>query len=145
MKNKFYQYIMQIAKDANGIVNNQKVNRIKKSLVIVGASLLFLGIIMLIIGILAAPALFFIAVILGLFPGAVCLQLGVLLYIAGVGTRVLDKSIKCPTCGNIIEDNEIFCSKCGTSLRAQKVCSECKTTNEPNDDFCRNCGHNLND
>ncbi len=48
---------------------------------------------------------------------------------------------KCPSCGDNVDANENFCSKCGAQI--YKKCSKCKTVNEAGDAFCRNCGKSL--
>ena len=47
----------------------------------------------------------------------------------------------CPKCGDKVEANENFCSKCGTALYIK--CQKCNTTNEANDEYCRGCGTKL--
>ena len=47
----------------------------------------------------------------------------------------------CPKCGDKVEANENFCSKCGASI--YKKCNKCNTVNEANDEYCRSCGTKL--
>lgn len=55
----------------------------------------------------------------------------------------------CSKCGNIMEDNEIFCSKCKTLVSSaneekSNVCPKCQNVCEPDDVFCGECGFMLN-
>lgn len=47
----------------------------------------------------------------------------------------------CSTCGEKLEEGQIFCGICGTPVK--NICSECNTINKSNDIFCRNCGNKL--
>ena len=49
----------------------------------------------------------------------------------------------CPTCGDIRESNEAFCTKCGTKL--DNKCAKCGRINNPSDKFCKGCGEKLYD
>lgn len=48
----------------------------------------------------------------------------------------------CPNCNDKVEENEIFCSNCGTQLK--KKCTNCNTVNQTKNNFCKNCGTKLN-
>lgn len=48
----------------------------------------------------------------------------------------------CPKCGDKVDANENFCSKCGAEI--YKKCEKCETVNQAGDEFCRNCGNKLN-
>lgn len=47
----------------------------------------------------------------------------------------------CPKCGDKVDANENFCSKCGYSIFTK--CNKCNTVNESTDAFCRICGNKL--
>lgn len=52
----------------------------------------------------------------------------------------------CPNCGNICNNDDIFCNKCGTKLNLDKehTCPNCGTQYKPDVDlFCKNCGQTL--
>ena len=46
----------------------------------------------------------------------------------------------CIKCGNILQENEKFCSKCGTAVMVNN-CSKCGKPFEENEKFCSKCGN----
>lgn len=52
----------------------------------------------------------------------------------------------CPICNNIIQPDDMFCSKCGTSVKSveeKPVCPICFHEGKIGDVFCRKCGSSL--
>lgn len=75
--------------------------------------------------------------------GAYIAKLGFGILITGYATNLIDETVgnNCPNCGDIIDDDEEFCSKCGTRLKIS--CPNCKTINTTKDKFCKKCGKEL--
>jgi DNA-directed RNA polymerase subunit RPC12/RpoP len=48
----------------------------------------------------------------------------------------------CPNCSSAIDQNDKFCSECGTDLHAI-VCPECGSSMEDSPNFCPECGYEL--
>lgn len=39
--------------------------------------------------------------------------------------------MKCPVCGNEVEDGKKFCSECGSQLQVKKLCPQCGAELKP--------------
>lgn len=74
--------------------------------------------------------------------GVEAIRAGLAIVIAGFATKTLDVNDYCPNCKSRVDGDEIYCSKCGANLRANKLC-ECGFQNDLNDTFCRKCGKKL--
>ncbi|MCF7925152.1 MAG: helix-turn-helix domain-containing protein [Candidatus Izimaplasma sp.] len=72
------------------------------------------------------------------------LYAGLAIVVTSVASNYLDTRIKCPTCGDEVDEDEKVCSSCGTSLDGvkEKVCA-CGKVNKPDDVYCRKCGKPL--
>ena len=46
----------------------------------------------------------------------------------------------CTNCLEVIEDDSIFCSKCGAKQVRKVICANCHAELTPKDNFCRICG-----
>ena len=75
--------------------------------------------------------------------GVVLIKAGLTILVVGEGSKFLDTAPRCPKCGDPVEENEVYCNKCGADLRNKKKCSSCGTQNDVEDAFCRNCGNKL--
>lgn len=167
MENKntggIFSWLKNIASNANNTLNGEKAKKLKKKLIVWGGILTGVGILLILAGFIsfisasmmttrmpdAGLMIFgFISFVLGGFVlmfGSVMLNYGINIVIAGVGTKILDteKEKKCPNCGDPINDDEMFCNKCGYNLRSNKVCSNCGFQNDYDDVYCKKCGKKL--
>lgn len=167
MKNNvggFGSWLQDMVKNANTTTNSQKANEIKKKLLKYGIIGLVVGIVFIITGIILfslpfgdsafdmssfdlsgiGMALFMLGGFI-LAIGSIVLKAGLAIVITGVGTKILDvkKEDRCPKCNDIVDDDEMYCNKCGFNLRENKLCPYCNTQNDLKDEFCRKCGKKL--
>lgn len=82
---------------------------------------------------------FFICVGVGCFS----LYLGFGIVVAKATVNFADPNKYCPHCGDVIYDDEKFCSKCGKPLLINKICKKCNTENDIDSNFCKSCGNKL--
>ncbi len=75
--------------------------------------------------------------------GIVLSSLGFKILVTGYTTNLVDETVgnNCPNCGDVINDEEVFCSKCGAKLKTE--CPNCKTVNTIKNKFCSKCGKEL--
>lgn len=50
---------------------------------------------------------------------------------------------KCPNCGALVNEEHLFCTKCGNKFPQGNVCPHCGALVKDGDLFCRNCGKKL--
>lgn len=80
--------------------------------------------------------------ILSLTIGITLIRAGIAIIVTGEGAKFLDTAPKCPKCGDPVDQNEVYCNKCGADIRNKNKCS-CGTQNDVEDVFCRSCGKKL--
>ena len=75
--------------------------------------------------------------------GASIASLGFKITITGYTTNLIDETVgnNCPNCGETIQPEMLFCSKCGTKVR--KECKNCNYVNDHKSEFCSKCGKKL--
>ncbi|OGS41768.1 MAG: hypothetical protein A3K67_02045 [Euryarchaeota archaeon RBG_16_62_10] len=49
----------------------------------------------------------------------------------------------CHACGEALEADDGFCSKCGARVPRERMCASCGTKPRPTDTFCRKCGSKI--
>lgn len=50
---------------------------------------------------------------------------------------------RCTYCGELNEDDSLFCSECGKPIPQGRQCPHCGVRVSDNDAFCTNCGKKL--
>ncbi len=149
--------IKKLNKDVKNVANCEKAKALRKKLLTIGLTMAILGG----IGVLTCFTLFATAGMGGFSPrimipfilflpcgvvagiGVSIAQLGFQILVTGYTANLVDEVVgnNCPTCNDIISEDEMFCSKCGTKLKSE--CPDCKTINAATDKFCKKCGKQL--
>ena len=75
--------------------------------------------------------------------GSMIASLGFKIVITGYTTNLINEAVgnNCPNCGETINSEMIFCSKCGSKVKNE--CSNCKHINSHKSDYCEKCGTKL--
>ncbi|MEA2071044.1 MAG: zinc ribbon domain-containing protein [Asgard group archaeon] len=75
----------------------------------------------------------------------------------GVFISIRQKQKICPSCGESVEKDDIYCPYCGSNTQERKstktsdhsgkyiTCPNCSSLNSLNDKFCKNCGQLIQD
>lgn len=88
---------------------------------------------------------FFLFPIFGIVAGigTSILKLGLGIVVTGYASKFVDTNHYCPNCGDLIDEDEKFCNKCGQRLQIDKVCRDCGHENDYTSVYCSNCGSKL--
>ena len=145
--------IKLLNKNVNNIANHERAKKLRKKLFAIGWPLTIIGGVFLItlFTLMAAtsessPALYIPLVFVSFIMvaiGGTCLTYAFQIIIVKYTTGLIDEAVgnNCPKCGDAIENDEMFCSKCGCQVK--KECPKCKTINTHKDNFCKKCGEKL--
>lgn len=155
---KLMDVVKELNSNLNDVTHQEKAKKLKKGLLVGGGFAAAIGF----IGAFTCFALFaynamnfnhssiFLPFILFLpcgflaSIGSFLFTVGLKIVIVSETSNFVDKTITkyCPHCHDIVNENEQFCSKCGTKLRPS--CPKCGSEdNEPGDRYCRKCGSPL--
>ena len=150
-----FSYFQNLAAKAKQVTNSEEAKNIRDKL-------LKTGIPMAVCGFLGAFACFVLFVVFGfmsveggsfnililvpfllLIPcsiiggiGAFAIYLGLGIVVAKATTNFLDNNSYCPNCGDVVEEGELYCKKCGKPLLSKKICSSCHTENDMESVYC---------
>ncbi len=154
--------IIKLNNSAKTVANCEKAKRMRAKLLAIGLSMAIVGF----IGVITCFVLFVTAGAKGfsqngfspriIIPfvlflpcgaiasiGSAIASLGFKILVTGYTTNLIDETVgnNCPNCGDVIDDEEFFCSKCGTQLKIE--CPNCKTINSLKNTYCTKCGKEL--
>ncbi len=75
--------------------------------------------------------------------GSTIAGLGLKIVVTDYASNLVDETVgnHCPSCGEGVEGDQVFCAKCGTKLK--KTCPDCQYDNGGEDEYCRKCGKKL--
>ena len=150
--------IKDLNADMKNVANCEKAKKLRKKLLGIGLTLAIVGM----LGLITCFAMIFVTAInmqfnsvvfipmIFFFPSGVLFALGT--YISSLGfqimvtgytTNLIDETVGnvCPNCKESLNQNDLFCKKCGTKVR--KECSSCGNINDFKSKFCSKCGNKL--
>ena len=144
--------IKSLNSDVNNVANSERAKKLRKKLLGIGIPMVvvgFLGVIACFIliptGIISPmliPAIFLPCGLIATIGMSIA-SMGFRIVVAGYTSNLIDDTVgnNCPKCGDKIDADEMFCSKCG--FQVKKECPNCKTINSHKDSFCKKCGKEL--
>ena len=154
--------IKSLNADVKNVANCEKAKKLRKKLLAIGLPLAIIGFVGAFIcfvlfvtagfndvepsGFAVSTIVPFILIIPCTLVGAlgtVIASLGFKIIVTGYTTNLINETVgnNCPNCGESINQEMHFCSKCGTKLR--KECSNCKHINNYKSEYCEKCGTKL--
>lgn len=144
------------------VANSKKAIKLRKKLLTIGISLLVVGSLGVFVCFVLfatagskafgpsgfAPRVlvpFFLFIPFGAIAniGRIFTTYGFKIVVVGYSTNLIDETIvdKCHNCGENINDEMNFCTKCGVEVR--KKCSKCDHINNYKYEYCEKCGNEL--
>lgn len=155
--------IILLNADVKNVANSEKAKKLRKKLFNIGIPLTVIGL----AGVFTCFVLFTCFGIQSVqegvgFPSAILVPFFLIIPFAimgSIGTSLISIASKivitsytanlvdsvvrdtCPNCGNTLNGNENFCSKCGTAV--QKKCPKCGHINKKENCFCEQCGERI--
>lgn len=155
--------IILLNADVKNVANSEKAKKLRKKLFNIGIPLAVIGL----AGVFTCFVLFTCFGIQSAqegvgFPSAILVPFFLIIPFAimgSIGTSLISIASKiiitsytanlvdsvvrdtCPNCGNTLNGNENFCSKCGTAV--QKKCPKCGHINKKENCFCEQCGERI--
>ena len=155
--------IKQLNADVNNVANCEKAKQLRKRLLSIGLPMTIGGF----LGVFVCFAMFAISgyssastgntnIAGTVIPFILFIPFGV---VAGIGSMITSLSLKivitgytsnlihetvgniCPSCGETIKPETVFCPKCGTQVKNE--CPNCKFINKSTNKFCEKCGKSL--
>ena len=130
--------IKSLNSDVNNVANSERAKKLRKKLLGIGIPMVvfgFLGIIACfilisteIISPMLIPAIFLPCGLIAIVGMSIALM-GFRIVVAGYTSNLIDDTVgnNCPNCGDKVDADEMFCSKCG--FQVKKECPNCKTIN----------------
>ena len=154
--------IKALNSDVNNVANSERAKKLRRKLLSIGLPIAIIGYLgVFVCFVLFATAgfnafgengftarvlvpfiLFIPCGVVGVIGSSIA-SLGFKIVVTGYTTQLIDEAVgnNCPKCGDKVDKDEMFCSKCGFQLR--KECKGCKTINSHKDKFCKKCGKEL--
>ena len=154
--------IKSLNSDVKNVANSERAKNLRKKLLTIGLTMAIVGFLgVFICFILFATAgfaafgengftarvlvPFFLFIPFGIIGGigSTLASFGFKIVVTGYTTQLIDDVVgnNCPNCGDKIDAEEKFCSKCGYKLIRE--CPDCKAINTYKDKFCKKCGKEL--
>lgn len=156
MFNNLRETIKNINADVRDVANCEKAKKLRKRLLAIGLTLAVVGYIGVFVfffcfafakgemaKIITYLVLFMVCGVIGSI-GTQLAALGFKIVVTGYTSNLINETVgnNCPNCGQTIEPEVQFCSRCGAKVK--KECPNCHHINNLKNDYCEKCGNRLN-